>query len=43
MSNYAEKIFLKNKIKFLRSNVGDMKDLMQKNKFYLNNLSYNSR
>ena len=38
MSNYGlEKFFKKNKIKFLRSNVGDryVKDLMQKNKFNL--------
>jgi len=38
MSNYAlEKFFKKNKIKFLRSNVGDryVKELMQKNKFNL--------
>ena len=36
MSNYGLEIFLKkNKIKFLRSNVGDryVKDLMQKNKY----------
>ena len=38
MSNYGlEKFFKKNKIKFLRSNVGDryVKELMQKNKFNL--------
>ena len=38
MSNYGlEKFFKKNKIRFLRSNVGDryVKDLMQKNKFNL--------
>jgi len=38
MSNYGlEKFFTKNKIKFLRSNVGDryVKELMQKNKFNL--------
>ena len=38
MSNYGlEKFFRKNKIKFLRSNVGDrhVKELMQKNKFNL--------
>ena len=38
MSNYGlEKFFKNNKIKFLRSNVGDryVKDLMQKNKFNL--------
>ena len=38
MSNYGlEKFFKKNKIKFLRSNVGDryVKDLMQKNRFNL--------
>ena len=38
MSNYSlEKFFKKNKIKFLRSNVGDryVKELMQKNKFNL--------
>ena len=38
MSNYGlEKFFKKNKIKFLRSKVGDryVKDLMQKNKFNL--------
>ena len=38
MSNYGlQKFFEKNKIKFLRSNVGDryVKELMQKNKFNL--------